>query len=79
MTRSRPNIVITGTPGTGKSSHSELLASNTGLNHLCINEVVKKNGCHEGWDEELKSYIVNDDKVRHLSPPSPTPYLHLRH
>lgn len=60
--------MITGTPGVGKTSHCELLAANTGLKHLSINQVVKDRGCHDGWDAEFKSWIVDEDKVRHLIP-----------
>lgn len=63
MSRIKPNIIVTGTPGVGKTSHCELLAQNTGLHHLAINQVVKERGCHEGWDEEYKSWIVNEDDV----------------
>ena len=63
MTRKQPNIVVTGTPGVGKTSHCELLARNTGLKHLSINHVVKERGCHEGWNEEYRSWIVNEDEV----------------
>ena len=63
MARKSPNIVVTGTPGVGKTSHCELLARNTGLEHLSINEVVKAKGCHEGWSDEFHSYIVDEDKV----------------
>ena len=61
--RTSPNIVITGTPGVGKTVHCEQLAQETGLRHLSINQVVKERGCHEGYDNELKSYIVDEDKV----------------
>jgi len=67
MSRKKPNIIITGTPGVGKTSHCELLAQNTGLQHLSINQVVKERGCHEGWDEEYKSWIVNEDDVSYSS------------
>jgi adenylate kinase len=62
--RTEPNIVITGTPGVGKTNHCTLLAGNTGLRHVSINEVVKERGCHEGWDEGFQSWIVDEDKVR---------------
>lgn len=63
MSRSLPNIIITGTPGTGKTSHSELLAERTGLRHISVNNVVKDKECHEGWDDEFQSWIVDEDKV----------------
>jgi broad-specificity NMP kinase len=61
--RTQPNIIVTGTPGVGKTSHCELLAQKTSLKHLSINDVVKDKSCHEGFDEEMKSYIVDEDKV----------------
>ncbi|KAM3071991.1 factor activating pos9 [Clarireedia jacksonii] len=61
--RTQPNIIITGTPGVGKTTHCEVLAESTGLKHLSINDVVKEKGCHEGWDEEMKSWIVDEDKL----------------
>ena len=62
--RRYPNIIITGTPGTGKTSHSQALAvALPSLTHLAINDVVKERGCHEGWDESYKSWIVDEDKV----------------
>ena len=63
MFRTQPNIIVTGTPGVGKTSHCNLLAQNTDLVHLCINQVVKERSCHHGWDEAFKCWIVDDDKV----------------
>lgn len=63
MTRSLPNIIVTGTPGTGKTTHCEVLAEKTGLKHLSVNQVVKERECHEGWDDEYQSWIVDEDKV----------------
>ncbi|KAI9646970.1 factor activating pos9 [Ciborinia camelliae] len=61
--RTQPNIIITGTPGVGKTTHCEQLAESTGLKHLSVNDVVKEKGCHEGWDDELKTWIVDEDKL----------------
>ena len=67
MARDKPNIIVTGTPGVGKTSHCELLAQNTGLKHLFINQIVKERDCHDGWDDEFKSWIVDEDKVNSLA------------
>jgi len=48
---------------TGKSSQCEILAQATGLKHLSINQIVKDKSCHDGYDDELKSWIVDEDKV----------------
>lgn len=75
MARTSPNIIITGTPGVGKTSHCELLAERTGLTHLSVNDVVKERECHEGWDDEFQSWIVDEDKV--CLPPPPPPQLRM--
>ncbi|KAL8723434.1 MAG: hypothetical protein Q9225_000265 [Loekoesia sp. 1 TL-2023] len=64
MPRSKPNIIITGTPGVGKTSFCESLVDTTDLQHLAINHVAKVRDCHDGWDREMKSWIVDEDKVR---------------
>ncbi|KAL1958310.1 hypothetical protein VTO42DRAFT_4627 [Malbranchea cinnamomea] len=61
--RTSPNIIITGTPGVGKTVHCEQLAQETGLKHLSINQIVKERECHDGYDEKLKSWIVDEDKL----------------
>jgi Holliday junction resolvasome RuvABC ATP-dependent DNA helicase subunit len=62
--RKSPNIIVTGTPGVGKTSHAELLAEKTGLKHLAINKVAEEQNCYDGRDEELQTWIVDEDKVR---------------
>ncbi|KAF2680162.1 P-loop containing nucleoside triphosphate hydrolase protein [Lentithecium fluviatile CBS 122367] len=63
MARKNPNIVITGTPGVGKTTHAEQLARSLGFKHVSINQIVKDEGFHEGKDEELGSWIVDEDKL----------------
>ncbi|KAF3042200.1 factor activating pos9 [Didymella heteroderae] len=63
MARKNPNIVITGTPGVGKTTHAEQLARATGLKHVSVNQIVKDEGFHEGKDEETGSWIVDEDKL----------------
>ncbi|CAI2164613.1 1704_t:CDS:2 [Funneliformis geosporum] len=61
--RTNPNILITGTPGTGKSTLAELASEATGLYYINVGELVKEKGLHEGFDQEFQSYILDDDKV----------------
>ena len=61
--RKSPNIIVTGTPGVGKTTHCEALAERTSLRHLSVNQIVKEKGCHEGWDDKFSSWIVDEDKV----------------
>lgn len=66
MARQNPNIIVTGTPGVGKTTHAEQLARATGFKHLSVNQIVKDEGFHEGKDEETGSWVVDEDKVRKL-------------
>lgn len=65
-----PVIIITGTPGTGKTTHSELLAqeSPVPLKHVNVGDLVKEKGLYEEFDEEWQSYNVDEDKVHTLGP-----------
>ena len=62
--RLKPNILVTGTPGTGKTSTCSLLASATGLTNLNVGDLVKAKSLHDGYDDELDCYVVNEDLVR---------------
>lgn len=62
--RTAPNVIITGTPGVGKTVHCEQLAQEIGLKHLSVNQVAKDRDCYETYDEERKSWVVDEDKVR---------------
>ena len=66
--REFPIILMTGTPGTGKSTHAQYLASASStadvkFEHINVSELVKEKGFHEGWDEEWKTWIMDEDKV----------------
>ncbi|EFX01114.1 hemoglobin and proliferation regulated protein [Grosmannia clavigera kw1407] len=66
--RTRPNIVVTGTPGTGKTTHCEAVVASVGgqaagLRHVSINELVRDRDCHDGWDAEYQSWLVDEDRL----------------
>ncbi|KAF2658997.1 P-loop containing nucleoside triphosphate hydrolase protein [Lophiostoma macrostomum CBS 122681] len=63
MARKNPNIVITGTPGVGKTTHAEELARNLGFRHVSVNQIVKDEGFHEGKDAETGAWVVDEDKL----------------
>ena len=64
MARSAPNVLVTGTPGTGKTTLSEQVAAATGLKHINIGDLVKEQQLHNGWDEEFECFVIDEDKVR---------------
>lgn len=57
----RHRVSLTETPG--KSTHCEQLAEASGLKHLAINDVVKDKKTTDGYDDVLKSWIVDEDKL----------------
>jgi broad-specificity NMP kinase len=68
--RTLPNIIITGTPGVGKTTTcNQLIALSSqttpplNLKYLSINDLVKDRSAHSGYDEELQTWIVDDDKL----------------
>lgn len=65
MSRPEPNIIITGTPGVGKTSHAQLLAQKTGLHHLDINDVVRKHNIGEKNPDtaDAATKIVDEDRL----------------
>ncbi|KAF7831506.1 adenylate kinase isoenzyme 6-like protein [Senna tora] len=61
--RKKPNILVTGTPGTGKTTMCSALAEAIHLRHINIGELVKEKNLHDGWDDELDCYVINEDLV----------------
>ncbi|KAI8058937.1 AAA domain-containing protein [Gilbertella persicaria] len=63
MERSLPNILVTGTPGTGKTTTSEMIAEATGLDHVNVGELVRTKQLHEGYLEEFDTHVLDEDKL----------------
>lgn len=63
ITRTRPNILVTGTPGTGKTITCTEVADKTGYKHIDVGQVAKVNRYYEGWDEQYQCPILDEDKV----------------
>lgn len=59
-------IAVSGTPGTGKTSSTEILEKNHPIIHL--NEYVEENELTEGYDEERQSYLVDLESVNKKLP-----------
>lgn len=67
QTRFLPNIIITGTPGCGKTSHAESLVSLlSGYSHYNVSEVAKERKCFESYDKEFDTHVVDEDKLLDL-------------
>ena len=63
MQREAPNILITGTPGVGKTTLAADVAENTGLEHLSVSDFVRMHNLQESYDEARSAHVVDDDNV----------------
>lgn len=61
--RPNPNVLITGTPGTGKTTTCEQVAQAAGLKSINVGELVKSQELHSGWDDDFNCFVIDEDKV----------------
>ena len=66
MSRSSPNILLTGTPGVGKSKFAEILNSKLGLEVINIGQFARENNCLGDWDPEYESHDLKEDDLLDL-------------
>ncbi len=57
-------IAITGTPCTGKTTIAKALARELGYEYVNLNKLAEKEGAFVGFDEEMKSRIVDVEKLK---------------
>jgi len=60
---SRANILVTGTPGTGKSETARAIAAALAMEHLSVSELAKEVGALDGWDEARQCHILDEDAL----------------
>jgi len=61
--RTCPNVLVTGTPGTGKTSTASLISERTGMKHVNVGDLVKELKCYDGRDEDLDTNVLDEDKL----------------
>ncbi|SCV99788.1 LAFE_0B02520g1_1 [Lachancea fermentati] len=60
--RLNPNVLVSGTPGTGKSTTCELLQRRLkDATYYNISDFAREHNCYSGYDEGRKSHIVDED------------------
>ena len=64
--RKRPNILVTGTPGVGKTATASLIAEAIGLKHINVGDLIKQHKCYDGHDDTLDTHILDEDKLLDL-------------
>ncbi|KAJ1633423.1 AAA domain-containing protein [Pavlovales sp. CCMP2436] len=62
--RALPNVLITGTPGTGKTTMgAQLGALLPAFTRVELGELIKAKQLHAGWDAENEAYLWDEDKI----------------
>mmetsp|Transcript_103092 Transcript_103092/g.274092 ORF Transcript_103092/g.274092 Transcript_103092/m.274092 type:complete len:176 (-) Transcript_103092:364-891(-) len=63
--RRRPNILVTGTPGVGKTTYCEALVQAVGseMKHLEIGRLVRERKLYKEWDDDMDCSIFDEDMV----------------
>eukprot|EP00299_Pterocystis_sp_00344_P008914 c3573_g1_i1.p1 GENE.c3573_g1_i1~~c3573_g1_i1.p1 ORF type:complete len:173 (+),score=39.62 c3573_g1_i1:60-578(+) len=63
MARTKPNILISGTPGTGKTTTSQMLAEKTGLRHIEVGKWCAEHHFYTSFDEEYQCNVLDEDAL----------------
>ena len=59
-------VVVTGTPGTGKTQLSKRIAKEKGYVYIDVKKLIRKFKLHEKFDKKRKSWIVNVNKLNEV-------------
>ena len=61
--RKRPNILVTGTPGVGKTATATMIAEKLDLHHANIGHIIKEKKCQLEYDKALETHILDEEKL----------------
>lgn len=56
-------ILVTGTPGTGKTEIAKAIARKLKMRYVDVNEVIDANGLKESYDRKRDTYVVDEKKL----------------
>lgn len=57
-------IIVTGTPGVGKTTVARMLAKKLGMDYINLADLVLSKKLYTRYDEELKSYVVDVERCK---------------
>ncbi|PIN80138.1 kinase [Candidatus Woesearchaeota archaeon CG10_big_fil_rev_8_21_14_0_10_34_8] len=56
-------IIVTGTPGTGKTEVAKAIAKKMKMKYVNVNDVIKKHKLIEEFDEERDTNVIDEEKL----------------
>lgn len=56
-------IIVSGTPGTGKTTFAKKLAKEKNYKYLDVKELIEKNNLSDGFDKERDTMIIDIEKL----------------
>jgi len=59
-------IIVTGTPGTGKTRIAKNFSKENKYIYLDVKSIIKKNKLNEGYDRKRKTYVVDTNKLNKI-------------
>ncbi len=59
-------IIVTGTPGTGKTTVAKHLANSCKATYIDVNRIIKKHHLKEGYDKKRKTFLVDTKKLNKI-------------
>ena len=59
-------IIITGTPGTGKTVLAKKLANLLNFTYIDVNQIIKSNKLKSNYDKKRSTYIININKLNRI-------------
>ena len=59
-------IIVTGTPGTGKTTVAKRLAKQKKARYLDVNTIIKQHKLDKNYSKKWKSYLVDVDKLNKI-------------
>jgi len=59
-------IIVTGTPGTGKTTFAKKLSKEKNYDYFDVNRIIKKYNLSEGYDKRMKTHLVDVKKLNKI-------------
>lgn len=63
MPRKTPNIIVTGTPGTGKTTFCQLINQSLNFVYLPIGKIIIENKLYDNWNQTFDVPEFDEDKL----------------